>query len=112
MDGTNAVETGKHTHHLKSWPKPFADLSGGRRTYELRINDRNYRMGDRLVFHEWSPTGQGFTGAWVIADVVHVSTAESYDGVLAGMLGENVACLGLNVRAGGFNPDFVIPGVR
>lgn len=95
------------THHLKAWPAPFADLAAGVKSYEIRINDRNYRAGDRLVLREWDPTKQTHTGSFCIAHVTHVTSSSSYGGILDGMLGTNVAVLGIQLRAVGRWPEFV-----
>lgn len=43
------------THTLKSWPEFFVDIASGAKTFELRKNDRRYRIGDILVLREWEP---------------------------------------------------------
>jgi uncharacterized protein DUF3850 len=40
-------------HELKCWPEFFDALWNGRKTFEVRRNDRNYRVGDTLSLHEW-----------------------------------------------------------
>ena len=42
-------------HLLKSWPMPFRALRKGDKTFELRVNDRDYATGDVLVLREWVP---------------------------------------------------------
>jgi hypothetical protein len=42
-------------HELKSWPEFFAPLFSGEKTAELRLNDRDYKAGDVLIFREWEP---------------------------------------------------------
>jgi hypothetical protein len=41
------------THHLKTHPAPFADVEAGRKTFEIRKDDRGYKVGDTLVLEEW-----------------------------------------------------------
>lgn len=60
------------THHLKTWPEPFADLVARRKTFELRRDDRNYQVGDVLHLQEWNPNNRRYTRAWVAAEVTHV----------------------------------------
>ena len=43
------------THELKIWPEPFAAVRDGRKRYEVRRNDRDYRVGDVLVLNEYIP---------------------------------------------------------
>jgi hypothetical protein len=42
-------------HHLKCWPGPFTDIRTGIKTFEYRLNDRDYKVGDVLILKEWTP---------------------------------------------------------
>jgi hypothetical protein len=42
-------------HTLKTWPEHFDEVIAGRKTFEIRIHDRDYRIGDVLVLREWAP---------------------------------------------------------
>jgi len=48
-------------HQLKIWPEFFAKLADGTKTFEVRRNDRGFKMGDVLWLHEWSEA-EGYTG--------------------------------------------------
>lgn len=41
------------THELKIDPQYFEAIADGRKTFEIRKNDRNYKVGDRLVLREY-----------------------------------------------------------
>lgn len=41
------------THYLKSWPEFFQDMANGRKSFDVRYNDRDYRVGDAIVISEW-----------------------------------------------------------
>lgn len=43
------------THDLKCWPEFFRPLCQGIKTFEVRLNDRNYQVGDTLQLWEWKP---------------------------------------------------------
>lgn len=49
------------THDLKVWPEFFRPLIEGRKTFELRRNDRNFQEGDKLCLREWSPLLDNYT---------------------------------------------------
>lgn len=50
-------------HNLKTWPLHFRDITAGRKTFEVRKNDRGYQVGDLLVLQEYSPSCDRFTGS-------------------------------------------------
>lgn len=50
-------------HELKTWPKFFAALRSGSKTFEVRRADRNFRVGDTLILREWDPSRSEFTEA-------------------------------------------------
>lgn len=42
-------------HELKTWPIYFTAVKEGRKTFEVRKNDRDYNVGDELLLREFSP---------------------------------------------------------
>lgn len=42
-------------HDLKILPEYFAAVKNGTKTFELRKDDRNYRVDDMLLLSKWSP---------------------------------------------------------
>lgn len=48
-------------HELKTHPAPFTEVWNGRKRFEFRLNDRDYRVGDRLKLREWEEE-DGYTG--------------------------------------------------
>lgn len=44
-------------HELKTHPDPFTEVWNGRKRFEFRLNDRDYRVGDTLRLREWVPDG-------------------------------------------------------
>ena len=41
------------THELKILPEYFEPVSLYHKTFEIRKNDRNYHVGDKLILKEW-----------------------------------------------------------
>lgn len=81
-------------HELKTWPSAFRSVWDGTKAYELRKDDRGYALGDRLHLREWAPSGGGYTGRIVIADVTHVLKAGDFPGLQDGYV-----VLGVVVRS-------------
>ncbi len=43
------------THELKIWPEYFEFVKDGRKTFEVRKDDRGFSFGDAVVLKEWDP---------------------------------------------------------
>lgn len=66
------------THELKSWPKFFNQIIAGLRMHELRRNDRNFQIGDRIKLCEFDPDSQAYTGRTFAVEITSItSTKES-----------------------------------
>lgn len=50
------------THDLKVWPEYFAPLDYGTKTFELRLDDRHFAVGDYLRLREWDQKTELYTG--------------------------------------------------
>ena len=42
-----------NTHELKILPKWYADVESGKKNFEIRRNDRDFKVGDYLVLQEY-----------------------------------------------------------
>lgn len=65
-------------HCLKTWPEWFNLTKEGKKTYELRFNDRNFKEGDILVLKEYNPTSQEYTGNEIRKIIGHSMEDTSY----------------------------------
>jgi len=50
-------------HKLKTWTKFFNPILDGTKTFELRLNDRDFKVGDRLDLMEYNPDTNTYTGS-------------------------------------------------
>jgi len=50
------------THNLKCWIGPFQALLDEVKTFEWRLNDRDYEVGDILNLMEWNPEANNGEG--------------------------------------------------
>lgn len=58
------------TIELRILPEYFADVKNGRKKAELRFNDRDFTVGDRLILREW--TGNEYTGRLCTVIITHI----------------------------------------
>lgn len=45
------------THELKTWSQYFEAIIAGEKTFELRKNDRDFKVGDKLLLKEYKLLG-------------------------------------------------------
>ena len=61
------------THELKIRPEYFLLVSEGRKTFEIRRDDRGFRAGDIVVLREFDPREGGYTGQLIQKKIGYVS---------------------------------------
>lgn len=54
-------------HELKTWPYFFNQILIGVKRYEIREDDRGFKVGDELMLNEWDPETEEYTGRAVDA---------------------------------------------
>ena len=64
-------------HKLKTRPDYFNAVFDGRKKFELRYNDRNFKVGDIISLREW--TGSEYTGKSIDCKIDYI--LERYDGL-------------------------------
>lgn len=57
-------------HELKIRPKYFDAVRNGAKKFELRRNDRDFRVGDYLALNEWD--GESYTGRTELVKVTYM----------------------------------------
>lgn len=78
-------------HALKTWPNYFKDVVNGSKTFEVRKNDRNFKVGDFLMLREYDPEDDTYTGEVLYQRVSYVLDDPRFvkDGyVILGLSGE------------------------
>jgi hypothetical protein len=63
-------------HRLKSWPDFFAEMVAGWKRHDLRRLDRDFQVGDGVVYCEWDPSTQCYTGRRWIAAITYITSAD------------------------------------
>lgn len=56
----------------KTWPEYFEEVLVGKKNYDLRLNDFEAKEGDVLVFEEWNPKTEKYTGRVVEKKITYV----------------------------------------
>lgn len=60
-------------HKLKIDSKYFDAVLKGFKTFEIRKNDRNFKVGDKLILQEYDPEKQVCTGYELLAFVTYIT---------------------------------------
>lgn len=63
-------------HDLKIKSEFFNPIAWGIKHFEIRNNDRNFKKGDRVVFHEWHDGDS--TGRLVAVEISCILTADEF----------------------------------
>jgi hypothetical protein len=75
-------------HYIKCWPKFFDAVARGKKPFEVRKNDRDYRVGDQLVMYEWDPEAakereaEGYSGREVRGTITYIMDAGTFEGAV------------------------------
>ena len=59
------------THDLKLHKRWFNDVANGIKTFEIRKDDRGYKVGDSLILREWEEI-IGYSSFAVLAEVTYI----------------------------------------
>jgi hypothetical protein len=61
-------------HELKSWVGLFEPIYTGEKTHEIRVMDRDYKVGDMCLLREYEPTTKEYTGRWVQVQITYITS--------------------------------------
>ncbi|ORJ53953.1 RNA-binding protein [Levilactobacillus brevis] len=75
------------THELKIQPKYFNAVLMGTKTFEIRKNDRGYKVGDMLILKEWIPDIQIHTGKELARKVTYITDYQQKPGYVVMSIG-------------------------
>lgn len=68
-------------HRLKTWPVYFSKLLTGNKTFELRKNDRDFKVGDILVLEEFASETKEFSGRSLEFQITYILELDAYLGL-------------------------------
>lgn len=65
-------------HELKTLPIYFEKVIEGRKSFEVRKNDRNFKVGDMLALNEYDADKKEYTGNSCLVYVDYILKDENY----------------------------------
>lgn len=65
-------------HELKTWPEPFDAMHAGRKMFEFRKHDRDYRVGDQILSRRFDPNTKDYTGECDRFEITFMLVAGQY----------------------------------
>lgn len=80
-------------HELKTESQFFESVINGSKTFEVRKNDRDFRVGDYLALNELNDTRDGYTGRSVLLEITYILNDERFcksEYVIIGFKIENI----------------------
>lgn len=81
-----------NTHRLKCWPVSFFPIWNDIKTFDIRLDDRGFELGDRLILKEYDPDKKEYTGRVVVAWISFILSEAQFPQF---GLKEGYACLSL-----------------
>lgn len=66
------------THALKTEPIFFKAITEGIKTFDVRKNDRTFKMGDRLLLQEYHPEAEKYTGQEWNGEITYILDSPDY----------------------------------
>lgn len=78
-------------HELKTWPEYFQAIMDGKKTFEIRQNDRNFQVGDTLRLSEWCPKRKDFTGFCIHRRVTYITDWDQKPGNVVMAISDNAS---------------------
>ncbi len=59
-------------HELKILEEYFNEVRMGNKTFEVRLNDRNFQVGDFLLLKEFDPDREIYSGSEILCKVTYI----------------------------------------
>lgn len=60
-------------HECRSWRHLFQPIKAGVKTHDLRIDDRNYQVGDTIWLREYDIEKGAYTGDEVTVEITYIT---------------------------------------
>ena len=63
-------------HELKSWTGLFDPIYTGAKTHDVRVMDREFKVGDVCLLREYEPTTRTYTGREVFVRITYITSSK------------------------------------
>lgn len=64
------------THALKTWPEFYKEVESERKNFEIRRNDRPFKVGDTLLLQEWDNKNEQYTGKELTRRITYILSGD------------------------------------
>lgn len=78
----------KITHKIKILPKYYQAVLRGDKTFEIRKNDRDYKVGDNVLLMEYDTEKQEYTNRTLAKMISYITDYEQKEGYIVFALRE------------------------
>ena len=68
----------KKVHELKTWQQPFDDVWNNEKTFEVRKDDRGFRLGDELLLREFDHVGMKYLDGRIQAKIIYLISLDNF----------------------------------
>lgn len=69
------------THTLKIWPNWFDAVRAGTKTFEVRKDDRGFKLGDKIVLEEFRSGVGEYTGRKLEKMIVYIARGDDAEAI-------------------------------
>lgn len=83
-DETNRKNKMSKVIRLKTIQPYFNDVRIGRKTFELRKDDRDFEVGDKLILDEYDPETDSYSGEKEYGEIIYILRDAPQFGLMEG----------------------------
>ena len=69
---------GNTVHELKCWPEFYEEIHKNTKNFEVRLNDRDFKVGDILHLKEFNPMNNKYTGREIQRTITYILSDENF----------------------------------
>ena len=66
-------------HKLKTYPKEFQAIWDDNKLFEIRKNDRDFKLGDKLILKEYFPEENMYSERYIECDISYIAIGPEWE---------------------------------